>query len=116
MFTSGMKESTQNEIELKGVSAKGLEKVIEIIYTSHTSFDSYNDMFEVIAAATHLQCLLVVDYCERNFLNNLNCYNFYHFIQLAKLYRLNNALSQIDLFVVKNLAEIISFLKTRQFS
>ena len=27
MFTSGMKECSQREIELKGVTAKGLEKV-----------------------------------------------------------------------------------------
>ena len=71
MFTSGMKESTQTEIELKGVSAKGLEKVIEIIYTSNTNFESHNEMFEVISAATHLQCLLAIDYCEKNFLSRL---------------------------------------------
>jgi N-acetylneuraminic acid mutarotase len=108
MFTSGMKESTQTEIELKGVSAKGLEKVIEIIYTSNTNFESHNEMFQVISAATHLQCLLAIDYCERNFLSRLNCRNFNRFIQMAKLYGLENALKQIDLFIIRNLAKIIN--------
>ena len=39
MFTSGMKETLQNEIELKGITAKGLEKVLEVIYTSRTSLE-----------------------------------------------------------------------------
>jgi len=54
MFTSGMKESNQREIELKGVTSKGLEKVIEVIYTSTTTLDG-DDIFDVIGAATHMQ-------------------------------------------------------------
>ena len=54
MFTSGMRESSQSEIELKGVSSKGLEKTLEIIYTSTTTLEG-DDIFDVIAAATHLQ-------------------------------------------------------------
>ena len=113
MFTSGMKESTQSSIELKGVSSRGLEKVIEIIYTSHTSFESHTDMFEVISAATHLQCLLVIDYCEKNFLSRITCQNFNYFIQMAKLYRMANALKQIDLFIMNNLAQIINQQNTK---
>lgn len=116
MFTSGMKESTQTEIELKGVSAKGLEKVIEIIYTSNTNFESHNEMFEVISAATHLQCLLAIDYCEKNFLSRLTCHNFNRFIQMAKLYGLKNALNQIDLFIIKNLAKIINDQNQSKFT
>lgn len=107
MFTSGMKECTQSDIELKGVSARGLEKLIEIIYTSKTTFESHTDLFEVISSANHLQCLLVLDYCEKNFLSRLTCKNFNYFIQMAKMYRMQNALEKIDLFIVQNLAQII---------
>lgn len=108
MFTSGMKESSQQEIELKGVSAKGLEKVIEIVYTSSTTFDTHLDLFEAISSASHLQCMLVLDYCEKNFLSRLTCRNFNYFIQMAKMYRMQNALKQIDLFIINNLAQIIN--------
>lgn len=108
MFTSGMRETSQTSIELKGVSARGLEKVIEIIYTSHTRFDSYTDIFDVIAAATHLQCLLVIDYCEQNFLDRLTSANFNYFIHMARLYDLPNALKQIELFIVNNFAQIVT--------
>ena len=59
MFTSGMRESNQSEIELKGVSSKGLEKTLEIIYTSTTTLEG-DDIFDVIAAATHLQVVPLV--------------------------------------------------------
>lgn len=110
MFTSGMRETSQTSIELKGVSSRGLEKVIEIIYTSQTKFDSYTDIFDVISAANHLQCLLVIDYCEKNFLSRLTSTNFNYFIQMAKLYDLPNALKQIELFIVNNFAQIISHI------
>lgn len=57
MFTSGMKETTQREIELKGITARGLEKVLEVIYTSTTALEN-DDIFDVIGAAIHLQVLI----------------------------------------------------------
>jgi len=112
MFTNGMKECQQAEIELKGVSALGLEKVIEIIYTSNTQFDSNEALFECIAAANHMQCLLAVDVCEKNFVSRVTCHNFNYFIQMAKLYRLRNALKQIDAFILNNLTDIILNMNT----
>ncbi|ESO86873.1 hypothetical protein LOTGIDRAFT_194758, partial [Lottia gigantea] len=105
MFTSGMRESKQKEIELKGITAKGLEKVIEVIYTSTTTLEG-DDIFDVIAAATHLQVTPVIEFCERNFLSGMTTSNFYDFINTAKLYSMNNALKQIDVFIAKNLMQI----------
>lgn len=106
MFTSGMKESQQNEIELKGITSKGLEKCIDVIYTSKTTLECSDDIFDLIATATHLQCIPVINYCEKNFLNGINCTNFNDFMQTAKLYRMNSILKQIDLFIMHNLLNI----------
>lgn len=105
MFTSGMKESNQKEIELRGITSKGLDKTLEIIYTSTTSLEG-DDIFDVIAAATHLQVTPVIEFCERNFLSGMNTSNFYDFINTAKLYSMNNALKQIDVFIARNLMHI----------
>ena len=105
MFTSGMKESNQSEIELKGVTCKGLEKVLEVIYTSTTMLEG-DDIFDVIAAATHLQVTPVIEFCERNFLSGMTTGNFYDFISTAKLYSMGNALRQIDIFIAQNLLQI----------
>ena len=107
MFTSGMKECNQKEIELKGVTSKGLEKVLEVLYTSTTTLEG-DDIFDVIAAATHLQVTPVIEFCERNFLSGMNTSNFYDFINTAKLYSMNNALRQIDNFIAQNLLQIAS--------
>ena len=105
MFTSGMKESSQREIELKGVTSKGLEKVLEIIYTSTTTLEG-DDIFDVIAAATHMQVTPVIDFCEKNFLSGMTTCNFYDFINTAKLYSMTNALRQIDQYIAQNLLQI----------
>ena len=105
MFTSGMKESNQKEIELKGVTSKGLEKVLEVVYTSTTTLEG-DDIFDVIAAATHLQVTPVIEFCEKNFLSGMNTINFYDFINTAKLYSMTNALRQIDNFIAQNLLQI----------
>ena len=105
MFTSGMKESTQKEIELKGVTSKGLEKALEVIYTSTTTLEG-DDIFDVIAAATHLQVTPVIEFCERNFLSGMTTNNFYDFINTAKLYSMSSALRQIDTFISQNLLQI----------
>ncbi len=107
MFTGGMKESQQSVIELKAVSSRGLEKLIEIVYTSRTNFESHMDLFDVISAANHLQCLIVIDYCEKNFLKRMTLDNFNSFIHMAQLYRMEKALRQIDSFIVNNLVDII---------
>ena len=105
MFTSGMKECREREIELKGVTAKGLEKVLEVIYTSTTTLEG-DDIFDVIAAATHLQVTPVIQFCEKNFLSGMTKSNFYDFINTAKLYHMSNALKQIDTFIAQNLLAI----------
>lgn len=107
MFTNGMKECQQTAIELKGVTAVGLEKVIEIIYTSQAQFETNEALFDCIAAANHMQCLLAVDVCEKSVVSRVTRDNFNYFIQMAKLYRLRNALKQIDTFIVNNLTDII---------
>ena len=114
MFTSGMKESTAHDIELKGVNARGLDKLLDILYTSSTTFDAHSDMFDTLAAASHLQCLLVVEFCEKYFLKQLTCHNFNDFISMAQLYGMHNALKHIDTFILNNLVDIINWPKVER--
>ena len=64
MFTNGMKESTQEVIELKdeSVSSDVLKIVMDSIYTGDLHVDEEN-VFEVLAAADHLQVTSVVQRC-----------------------------------------------------
>jgi kelch-like protein 9/13 len=129
MFTSGMKESAQAEIELKGVNATGLAKVIEIVYASPSSSvvtslwkkiettnnknsddpSSYYELFEIVAAANHLQCFLVIDHCEKSLISQLDFSNFNYFIQMANMYNMHGLLSHIDDFITQNLARVVYY-------
>ena len=58
MFTDPMRERTQEEIQLSGVQAQGLELVLDYIYTSKLSLTLAN-IQTVLDTATHLQVLQV---------------------------------------------------------
>jgi len=64
MFTHGMKESNQEVIELKdeSISPDALKIVMDSIYTGDLRVNEEN-VFEVLAAADHLQVTSVVQQC-----------------------------------------------------
>ena len=64
MFTDGMKESNQEVIELKdeSISPEALKIVLDSIYTGDLRVNEEN-VFEVLAAADHLQVKTVVKLC-----------------------------------------------------
>ena len=64
MFTDGMKESSQEEIELKdeNISPDAVKIVMDSVYTGDLCVNEEN-VFEVLAAADHLQVTTVVQQC-----------------------------------------------------
>ena len=64
MFTNGMKESSQEVIELKDeiISPDSLKIVMDSVYTGDLLVNEEN-VFEVLAAADHLQVTSVVQQC-----------------------------------------------------
>ena len=64
MFTDGMKESNQEVVELKdeSISPDALKIVMDSIYTGDLHVNEEN-VFEVLAAADHLQVISVVEQC-----------------------------------------------------
>ena len=64
MFTDGMKESNQEVIELKdeSISPDALKTVMDSIYSGDLHVNEEN-VFEVLAAADHLQVTTVVQQC-----------------------------------------------------
>ena len=64
MFTNGMKESSQEVIELKdeSISPDSLKILMDSIYTGDLLVNEEN-VFEVLAAADHLQVTSVVQQC-----------------------------------------------------
>uniref|UniRef100_A0A8C9PT00 BTB domain-containing protein n=1 Tax=Spermophilus dauricus TaxID=99837 RepID=A0A8C9PT00_SPEDA len=63
MFTGGMREASQDVIELKGVSARGLRHIIDFAYSAEVTLD-LDCVQDVLGAAVFLQMLPVVELCE----------------------------------------------------
>ncbi len=63
MFTDPMRERSQSEIFLCGVSAEGVKHLIDYMYTSKLALSIAN-IQDVLAAATHLQVPPVVEACS----------------------------------------------------
>ena len=63
MFTDEMKERSLSEICLNGVSAKGLEGLLDYAYTSRLSLNLAN-ILDVLAAAAHVQVPTIIQACS----------------------------------------------------
>jgi len=68
MFTSEMKETYAKKIELHGVTSTGLEKVLEFVYSGEIVL-SLDNIQDILAAASHLQVMAIMDFCNVSFCN-----------------------------------------------
>lgn len=53
MFTDAMKESKQSEISVSGISARGIELMLNYAYTSKIELNSAN-ILDVLSAASYV--------------------------------------------------------------
>lgn len=63
MFTSEVRESRLKEITLEGVSARGIQFLLDYAYTSRLSLNLAN-IQDVLATASHVQVSTVVEACS----------------------------------------------------
>lgn len=63
MFTDEMRERGQSEICLNGVSATGLQGLLEYAYTSRLCLNLAN-ILDILAAAAHFQVLAIIQACS----------------------------------------------------
>ena len=65
MFTNGMKETNQEVIELRdeSMSSETFKQIIDYIYSGHLRINKEN-VFQVLAAADHLQVTSVLQECS----------------------------------------------------
>ena len=113
MFSGVMAESKQNMVDLKGVTADGLQHVIEFIYTGEMAVH-YENLTEIINTASHLQVQTALDLCS-NFIKSVMTFeNAEDFLSIADTYSLDKVLQHWDQMIQKNFYEFSltqSFLK-----
>lgn len=106
MLTSDMLETKSNEIELKGVTARGLEPLLEYIYTGTLPLTK-NNVCEVIMAATHLQMETALQYCTDRMNNVIRTENCVDLKNVAKMCSLEDIEFFADDYILDNFASVM---------
>ncbi|KAG8562471.1 hypothetical protein GDO81_015688 [Engystomops pustulosus] len=101
MFTIGMKEAHQKEVELVGASFIGLKAVVDFLYTGDLTLDGGNIDY-VLETAHLLQIWKVVDFCCEYLENEVNEDNYLYLQELASIYSLERLGCYIDSFILRS--------------
>ena len=107
MFTSGMKESQQDFAELKGVSSRMLELLLQFIYTGDLCVTEQN-VVELLNAAAHLQIATVVKLCLAFMNDNITIENCIEMLDISRLHASEKDFEKLEDFVAENFAQLIS--------
>ncbi|XP_072292003.1 kelch-like protein 36 isoform X2 [Eucyclogobius newberryi] len=99
MFTLGMKEEHQVEVELVGLSCIGLKAVVDFLYSAELPLDGGNIDY-VLEAAHLLQVWQVVDFCCQYLEQEVTENNYLYLQELALLYSLDRLDNFIDQFIL----------------
>ncbi|XP_067589401.1 kelch-like protein 26 isoform X1 [Pseudorca crassidens] len=105
MFTGGMRETSQDVIELKGVSARGLQHIIDFAYSAEVTLD-LDCVQDVLGAAVFLQMLPVVELCEeflKAAMSVETCLNIGH---MATTFSLASLKESVDTFTFRHFLQI----------
>ncbi len=101
MLTGEMRESREQQVELKGVTAVGLQAVVNFAYTGTLSLNLDN-LEDVLSAGTHLQMSEAVELCCQFMQMAITIDNCVDILNLTELYSLPNSRLSARKFILKH--------------
>ncbi|XP_073911648.1 kelch-like protein 36 isoform X2 [Castor canadensis] len=101
MFTLGMREAFQKEVELIGASYIGLKAVVDFLYGGELALDGGNIDY-VLETAHLLQIWTVVDFCCEYLEQEVSEDNYLYLQEVASIYSLKRLDAFIDGFVLSH--------------
>ncbi|GFO48943.1 kelch-like protein 26 [Plakobranchus ocellatus] len=104
MFKGLMAESKQDTVDLKGVSADGLQQIIEFIYSGEMTLSGEN-LTEVINTASHLQVSSAIDVCSSYIKSLLTFESYKDLLSIADTYSLDSVLQHWDSMIQERFME-----------
>lgn len=106
MFTKdGMIESDQNVINIDGISAVGIENVLNFIYTAKLEL-TLSNIQEVLSAANYFQLSTVIDACLNFLEGELDTENCIDMLIISENYSLNPLREKVLRFICSHISEI----------
>nr|XP_009858623.1 kelch-like protein 9 [Ciona intestinalis] len=110
MFTSEMKESFSEDIELHGVSSTGLEQVLRFIYSGEIVL-SLENIHDILAAASHLQVTAIMDFCNEFLISEVTLENCVDIGHIANAYNLEAVDHHVNVYMLQNFNLVSDFNK-----
>lgn len=95
MFMGNMKESNENVVDLKGITANSLQQIIDFIYTGELEL-SFHNLTEILNAASHLQVQGALKLCCDYLKSKLNFDNAEDILHIADVYSLTEITDHFD--------------------
>ncbi|XP_042527158.1 kelch-like protein 26 [Dipodomys spectabilis] len=105
MFTGGMREASQDVVELQGVTARGLRHVIDFAYSAEVTLD-LECVQDVLGAAVFLQVLPVVELCEDFLKAAMSVETCLLIGQMATAFSLASLRASVDTFTFRHFLQI----------
>ncbi|RZF35453.1 hypothetical protein LSTR_LSTR013111 [Laodelphax striatellus] len=105
MFTDAMRESRLSEICVGGVPAAGMRLLLDYAYSSRLSLNLDN-IQDVLAAASHIQVVAVVEACSNYLQTQLDLENCVDIATLSETYSLEGLRSVVYRFMSSHLVEL----------
>uniref|UniRef100_A0A4W3H938 Kelch-like family member 26 n=1 Tax=Callorhinchus milii TaxID=7868 RepID=A0A4W3H938_CALMI len=105
MFTGGMREASQDVIELKGLSAKGLKRIVDFAYSAEVTLD-LDCIQDVLGAAVFLQMEPVVELCQEFLKSAMSVETCLNIGQMATTFSLASLKESVDSFTFAHFLQI----------
>ncbi|XP_072180328.1 kelch-like protein 38 [Diadema setosum] len=106
MFTSGMKEFREEEVELKGIHSDIFSILLDFIYTCRLNINEDNAQ-ELLETASFLQLVPAVNACSQFFKDQLDIHNCLGIINFAKLYSCDQLFDRTFMFILTYFKDIM---------
>ncbi|XP_023326536.1 kelch-like protein 34 [Eurytemora carolleeae] len=103
MFSSGLRESFEEEISLHGVTARGLAVILDYMYTSRLELDT-GCIEEVLDCASQLQMTSVISRCAEFLIDKIHLETCVDILSLGETFALTKVRQASLRFISENLA------------
>lgn len=114
MLSHDMMETREECTDLKGMSLKGIEPLIEYVYTGHLSI-TLDNIQDVIAGATFLQINNATDLCVKFLKEKMTFDNAEHLLRIGEMFSVASLTEYYRSYLLKNFLKFVlsdTFLKT----
>ncbi|XP_078493218.1 kelch-like protein 12 [Ciona intestinalis] len=107
MFKSEMKEKYKGAVDVHGVDAESVEKLVDFMYTGKINFNT-NNVCDLLAVSDFLQILSVRKLCIEYLFTTITQQNCFTIQALANCFTIPQLTEKFNNFIVENYQQVVS--------